>query len=275
MNLPYQPWHYQPTLLQRMALTTLGRLHDWVSALPFVQMEPLRSWSFLCLEPTYSLTEGLESEYERLYESINLRCIRTAARGETHKHEQACASRKVIVKRLKYYRVMKSHLEQASIQSNYWRDCAQRFRIPIDKPREQTWSILGLMLPAENPSVVDTFGRTALHNATFWGSPEKCSALLRAGADATKPDHHGNTPLHYLCMRYRTKSAASQVEPQEIFGLLVHYGADPEAANIDGRTPRQISPNAPFFQHMRQRERLSRLARKSRRQSEAPARRAL
>lgn len=276
-NLPYQPWHYQPTFLQRVVLSMLGRLHDWACGLSFVQMEPLRTWTLLCFDPSYDLTRILKNEYERIYELANRRCIRAAVSGDATKIQQANAARETIGKRYQHYRHMERRLRATAEQSDFWRDCAKRFKISITQPRETGWSIGGLMFNTVCHNVVDTFGRTPLHTAAAWGNPEACRALLRAGADPTKPDYHGNTPLHYLCMVHRTSASSRNENTKETFGLLVNHGADPEAANIDGRTPRQIAPQAPYFQVLRQREQLERLARKQqrRRKGEAPARRAL
>lgn len=259
-----------------MVLTFLGGLHDWICDLPIVEKKPIRSWFSLCFDPSYWLMHTLEDEYERLYELANRRCMRAAISGDESRIEKANAWRVAVRGRYHNYQRMKVQIGMAAEKSNYWRDCADCFGLSIAKPRDTEWSVAQMMLPNARPDCVDTFGRTSLHNATYWLDLEQCSALLRAGVEPTTPDHHGNTPLHYLCMAYRTKSDASKDKVREVFSLLINHGADPDAANIDGRTPRQIAPNAPYFQHLRQRERLERLARKNRRRSnEAPARRAM
>lgn len=122
----------------------------------------------------------------------------------------------------------------------------------------------------------DTFGRTALHYAAWRGLPDQCHELLKMGASATQSDVYGNTPLHYLCLSFATPATSALPSAHETFQLLVNYGADPEAANQDGRTPRQIAPQAPYFQSLRKRERLEKLGRRQlERKAEAPVRRAM
>ena len=45
---------------------------------------------------------------------------------------------------------------------------------------------------------INTCGRTPLHTAVFFGNPKMIKVLLRYGADPTKPDNCGATPLELV-----------------------------------------------------------------------------
>ncbi|GAB3513210.1 hypothetical protein GCM10027400_20870 [Pseudoxanthomonas daejeonensis] len=125
-------------------------------------------------------------------------------------------------------------------------------------------------------AMTDSFGRSPLHFAAAGGRAKQCLELLRHGANANHADGYGNTPLHYWSMTHR-KPEDFEDQAQKTFMALIDFGADPDASNLNGRTPRQIAPQAPYFQVRRKQEKLERLARKQQRnrKAEAPTRRAM
>lgn len=60
--------------------------------------------------------------------------------------------------------------------------------------------------------------------------------LLDKGVDVNMRDSYGNTPLHYAAEKLRGMD-----EEGEIVAVLLKYGADPEALNIAGKTPRDYA----------------------------------
>ena len=84
---------------------------------------------------------------------------------------------------------------------------------------------------------VDDAGDTPLLDATSRASPQTIAALIEAGADVQKSSHDRQTPLHRAVIRYeRTRSGAAL----EIISLLLSAGADPDAADATGQTPRKL-----------------------------------
>jgi ankyrin repeat protein len=62
--------------------------------------------------------------------------------------------------------------------------------------------------------------------------------LLHAGANANKADDHGNGPLWTACFQSMTSSAPPS--QSEIVSILLRAGADPDAKNRYGRSPREL-----------------------------------
>jgi len=70
-------------------------------------------------------------------------------------------------------------------------------------------------------------GRTPLHIAAAFGTPENIAALVEAGADVNARNEDGFTPLHI----------AAQLGTPASIAALVEAGADVNARTVLGRTP--------------------------------------
>ena len=79
----------------------------------------------------------------------------------------------------------------------------------------------------------DEDGATPLHEAATHSGPEVIRLLLERGADASAQDDRMETPLHNAI----TDEYGEYIADLEKIELLLAYGADPTAANHDGRTP--------------------------------------
>ena len=116
-------------------------------------------------------------------------------------------------------------------------------------------------------SAKDTDGRTALINAAAMGSHSMLDALLRSGADANLQDHQGLASLHFAAMKHDVATARTLItfgaridirdswgnsplfravyqrseRRNEFIALLLRYGADPDAVNNYGSSPRVLS----------------------------------
>lgn len=116
------------------------------------------------------------------------------------------------------------------------------------------------------PDPTDRDGRTPLHIATFEGRTAEVRSLLEGGANVDAADAGGRTPLHFAAQEYRLEeakllcAAGATVDARDGFGntplwratfesrgrgdlidLLLSNGADPDAANESGVTPRQLA----------------------------------
>jgi ankyrin repeat protein len=81
-------------------------------------------------------------------------------------------------------------------------------------------------------------GETALHIATH--PSFVAEFLLRSGADPNRKDVNGDTPLHTACAWGRVRLGPDGSSADAIPTLLL-AGADPELANNQGQTPRQLA----------------------------------
>mgnify|MGYP005628010029 CR=1 FL=1 len=77
----------------------------------------------------------------------------------------------------------------------------------------------------------DEYGRTPIHIAAFWCTPEICSLLLSEGADVNARDRIGQTALH-VALESRSCLVAE---------LLISRGADLDAKDIYGQRPLHIA----------------------------------
>jgi hypothetical protein len=94
----------------------------------------------------------------------------------------------------------------------------------------------------------DEYGMTGLSLAAGSGWKEGVEELLRAGAD---------TELRYFRTGETALSLAVQQRSEPIIAALVQGGADPDAPNYWGITPRRRLPNLglpPVFDHVPERE---------------------
>jgi ankyrin repeat protein len=83
------------------------------------------------------------------------------------------------------------------------------------------------------PNVADHAGWTPLHFAAQNNDAEIATLLLQHGASVSDRDEHGNTPLFRAAFSYRGMA--------ECVTTLLAAGADPDAANDHGVSPRSLA----------------------------------
>src|SRR5277367_1051611 len=83
----------------------------------------------------------------------------------------------------------------------------------------------------------DADGETPLHAAVHRGSAEVVEMLLQAGAAANAKNNWGCTPLHYAAERMGQRRYRKDMD---IMNQLIKAGANLEARDIHGRTPKDI-----------------------------------
>ena len=89
------------------------------------------------------------------------------------------------------------------------------------------WILEPLLRAGANPTIPNTDGDTALHQAARHGESELISTLCLRGADPNAAREGGDTPLH----------VAAECGKGEACDALVHHGADPERKNAAGEKP--------------------------------------
>lgn len=90
-----------------------------------------------------------------------------------------------------------------------------------------------LLAAGADPHLPDAVRFTPLHFAAQEQHPEVIALLIAAGADTRAPDRWGNTPLWRAVFTAHGKREAATA-------LLAH-GADPDAANSTGISPRRLA----------------------------------
>lgn len=83
----------------------------------------------------------------------------------------------------------------------------------------------------------DYNGLTALFYAAEYGRVEMARKLLQKGADIEFRDSYGNTPLWRACMNDIRNG-------EEMIHLLLSYGADVNAENIRGISPKEVASSS-------------------------------
>ena len=73
-------------------------------------------------------------------------------------------------------------------------------------------AVQGLLAAGANVNADDAFGRSALHEAAFWGHERILAHLLRAGADVEARDAAGRTPLDEVILSGDTESILLLIE---------------------------------------------------------------
>ncbi len=114
---------------------------------------------------------------------------------------------------------------------------------PVDPARFLSAAALGddlavrdLLDRGADPDVRDSFGRTALHRAAFYGHRTTCALLLEAGTGLDRKDRWGRTPMHW----------AAAAAHMEIVDLLLDAGASADVPDAMDRTAPAIAAERGF-----------------------------
>src|SRR5262249_12651305 len=106
-------------------------------------------------------------------------------------------------------------------------------------------------------NLADAGGRSLLHKACYYSHPDVVKLLVGRGADLTKQDTDGNTPLHSACLRRpdgpkfndpldkqaldRAKEKAEKEAQAQITQHLLESGADPNIRDKTKKTPLHLA----------------------------------
>ncbi|MDP9824639.1 ankyrin repeat domain-containing protein [Kineosporia succinea] len=90
-----------------------------------------------------------------------------------------------------------------------------------------------LLAEGADPGQPDAVRFTPLHFAAQEQHPEVVAVLIAAGAQTTATDRWGNTPLWRAVFTAHGQRAAAEA--------LMAHGADPDAANSTGISPRRLA----------------------------------
>jgi ankyrin repeat protein len=96
----------------------------------------------------------------------------------------------------------------------------------------------------------NTWGRTALHAASWQGQEEAVTLLLEHGADPNKVDEHNRTPLFFACLGSTASLDASKVAADMLLTRLLRDGYNISQINMptkSGRTPLREAAAHGFF----------------------------
>ena len=100
----------------------------------------------------------------------------------------------------------------------------------IDGDDELATTLLG---QGADPDEVDNSGWCALHFAALNCSKKSVEILIDSGANLDLRDQNGNTPLWRATMSYRGED--------EVISTLLQAGANPDADNNNGISPRSLA----------------------------------
>jgi ankyrin repeat protein len=109
-------------------------------------------------------------------------------------------------------------------------------------PEAQAGMIAFLIENGANPNAPDKSGVAPLHRAVRQRCPGAVDSLLRHGAAVGLKNKSGSTPLHLAVQntgRGGTGSPESKECQEEIIGLLLKGGADPQDRDARGKTARE------------------------------------
>lgn len=101
-------------------------------------------------------------------------------------------------------------------------------------------SFNALLLNGENVDCIDYNETTPLILAAFYGRCEMAAKLIEKGANLNARDAYGNTPLSHACSRIWHNGV-------DIINLLIAAGADIDAKNNNGISPRMIAERIADF----------------------------
>ncbi|KAI9324424.1 hypothetical protein DFJ73DRAFT_872555 [Zopfochytrium polystomum] len=102
------------------------------------------------------------------------------------------------------------------------------FALIVQRDAEMTALFLRSGVPADQR---DAYGSSALHLACRSGDIDVVRCLVQSRANVNDPGQNGWTPLHEALSQRR----------YEVARLLLQYGADPQALNSAGETPKQVA----------------------------------
>lgn len=111
-------------------------------------------------------------------------------------------------------------------------------------PDAQAATITVLLKAGADPNALDKSGTAPLHRAVRTRGSAAVKCLLDGGADPNLKNGSESTPLHlalHTTGRGGTGTPDAKAQQAEIIRLLVQAGANPDARDAKGVTPRDLS----------------------------------
>jgi ankyrin repeat protein len=97
----------------------------------------------------------------------------------------------------------------------------------------QADEVARLIAAGEDVAAADKQGLTPLHMAAMQDMDEVAAILIAAGSPVMARDSFGNTPLHRAVFAFKGGDPT-------LIRLLLDAGADPDAPNTAGKSPREV-----------------------------------